>query len=75
MAGLLTATLHALETEGLIQVDDVDALGTVVYGAVTAGALDIARAHDKPAAAAKVRTALIRILDGLRPAKPQVRRR
>jgi hypothetical protein len=67
MAGLITAVLDTLKAEGLIDLDDIAALGTVVFGAVTAGALEIARAHDQPAAAAGVRTSLIRILEGLTP--------
>jgi AcrR family transcriptional regulator len=74
MAGLITAVLETLKTEGLIDVDDIAALGTVVYGAVTAGALNIARADDKPVAAAGVRTSLIRILEGLTPASHRTRR-
>jgi AcrR family transcriptional regulator len=68
MAGAVAALLDSLKAEGLVDLDDVAALGTVVYGAITAGALDIARSEDQSAAAAGVRTSLIRILEGLKPA-------
>ena len=75
MAGLVTAVLETLKAEGRIDVEDVAALGTVVYGAVTAGALGIARADDQAAAAAGVRTSLIRILEGLAPPRGDATRR
>src|SRR3954451_7732266 len=46
VAGLLRAILGALRDENIVAVDDLDALATALYGALTAGAIAISRADD-----------------------------
>jgi hypothetical protein len=65
--GLLRAALIALADEGDIVVRDVDAMSATLYGALTAGALAIARSSDPGAARTAVRTTLLQLLEGLRP--------
>ena len=69
VAGLLKAVLGALRDEQVIEFEDLDALATVLYGALSAGAIAIAGAHDAAAERDAVRTAVIRLIDGLRPSR------
>ncbi|WP_167487822.1 TetR/AcrR family transcriptional regulator [Nocardia terpenica] len=68
--GVLKAVLAALREDRSIVTADVDALGTALYGALTAAALTIARAGDKQAAREVMGRTLIELLEGLRPATP-----
>ncbi|MBF6059344.1 TetR/AcrR family transcriptional regulator [Nocardia terpenica] len=73
--GVLTAVLASLREDRAIVTADVDALGTALYGALTAAALTIARSEDQQAARETMGRTLIELLDGLRPAVPTRRRR
>ncbi|MEG8179905.1 hypothetical protein GZH49_15380 [Nocardia terpenica] len=73
--GVLTAVLASLREDRSIVTADVDALGTALYGALTAAALTIARSEDQQAARDTMGRTLIELLEGLRPAVPTRRRR
>jgi AcrR family transcriptional regulator len=64
--GLLNAVLHSLRDEGVIRAADIDALSTALYGALTAGALAIARAHDPSNVRHNIQATLLAWLEGLR---------
>jgi AcrR family transcriptional regulator len=68
VAGLLKGLLGALKNENLIALEDVDALATAIYGALTAGAIAISRAEDPRAVRDGMRTTIIRMMQGLQPA-------
>jgi AcrR family transcriptional regulator len=66
VAGLLKAVLAALRDEGIIDVVDIDALTTVMYGALTAAALALAQASDPQGVKATTRATVLRLIEGLR---------
>ncbi|WP_067902297.1 TetR/AcrR family transcriptional regulator [Nocardia vaccinii] len=66
--GVLTAALTALRADRSIVTADVDALGTALYGALTAAALTIARAEDAREARNTMGRTMLELLAGLRPA-------
>jgi AcrR family transcriptional regulator len=66
VAGLLKAVLGALRDENLVDLDDVDALATVIYGALAAGAIAIARADRPRVVRDEIRATIIRMVEGLR---------
>jgi AcrR family transcriptional regulator len=69
VAGLLKAVLAAMRDEGVIEITDLDALTTVMYGALTAAALTLAQAKPSDAASVKAttRATVMRLIEGLRP--------
>jgi AcrR family transcriptional regulator len=67
VAGLLKAVLVAMRDEGVIEAPDIDALTTVMYGALTAAALTLAQASDPRAVKAATRATVLRLIEGLRP--------
>src|SRR3954469_5453762 len=67
VAGLLKGMLGALKNENLIALEDVDALATAIYGALTAGAIAMSRAEDPRAVRDGMRTTIIRLIQGLQP--------
>ncbi|MBY8859307.1 TetR/AcrR family transcriptional regulator [Nocardia sp. CA2R105] len=66
--GVLTAALAALREDHSIVTADTDALGTALYGALTAAALTIARAEDAQQARNAMGRTMVELLEGLRPA-------
>ena len=65
--GLMRAMMQALRDEGRVDSDDLDGLTQLLYGAVTAAALTLARAKHKKAERTRLRTSLLRLLEGLAP--------
>jgi AcrR family transcriptional regulator len=66
--GLIQAMLASLHAEGLVAVDDIRMLATLLFGSITAGALALARAADPAAERGRARAILVRLMEGLRPA-------
>ena len=66
--GLIQGLLVALKAEGLIDIDDLDTLTTVLFGSMCACAQAIARAEDPVAVRNRMREVLVRMLRGLQPA-------
>jgi AcrR family transcriptional regulator len=69
VAGLLRAMLASLRDEGTITFDDLDATAAVLYGAVTASALAIARSSRPRRTRNNVRDVILQLMEGMRPAK------
>ncbi|HET6792911.1 MAG TPA: helix-turn-helix domain-containing protein [Acidimicrobiales bacterium] len=65
--GLIRAMVAALHADGLVETDDLDTLTQLMFGAMCAAALSMARAEDPKAESLKVRDATLRMVAGLRP--------
>ena len=65
--GLIRAMLAGLHAEGLVDHDDLDALTALLFGAMTAAALALARADDPRSETRRIREATLRLIAGLRP--------
>jgi len=67
--GLLKAMGAGLKAEGLIDVDDLETLTQLLFGAMCACALAIARSDDPLDTRDRMRAVLVRMVLGLRPPK------
>jgi len=67
VAGLLKGVLGALRDDSLVDIDDLDALSTAIYGALTASALSIARAESPSGVRDATRDTMLRLIQGLHP--------
>lgn len=65
--GLIRGMLAAMDAEGLVDCRDLDALTQLIFGAMTAVALTLARADDPRAESPRMREATLRLLAGLMP--------
>jgi AcrR family transcriptional regulator len=65
--GLMRAMAGALHAEGLIDVDDLDALTQLLFGCITAAALTLSRSPDPESERVRLRAVVLRIVEGLRP--------
>lgn len=66
--GVIRGMLDALNADGLVDHEDLDALTQLLFGSAVACALAIARAEDPKADSVRFREATIRLVAGLRPA-------
>lgn len=67
--GVIRGMLAALNREGLVDHEDLDALTQLLYGLAIATALAITRAEDPKDEGLRVREAVLRLIAGLRPAE------
>jgi AcrR family transcriptional regulator len=65
--GLLRPALQATIEAGQLRAQPVEMLAQMLFGALTEGALLVARAEDIPAARAEANACLIALLEGLQP--------
>ncbi|HMC39664.1 MAG TPA: TetR/AcrR family transcriptional regulator [Acidimicrobiales bacterium] len=66
--GVIRGMFAALDSEGLVDHDDLDALTELVFGTAVATALALTRADDPKAEGLRFREAMLRLVAGLRPA-------
>ena len=73
--GVIKAMVLALQAEGFITVeaDHADVLTRILFGAMAAGALSIARAEDPAAERDAIRDVVLHLISGLRTARPDLR--
>lgn len=67
---LTHAMLTGLREQGLVETDDAEVLAQLLFGAVTAAAILLARAPEPAALLPRVRAELLHLVEGLRPPPP-----
>ena len=64
---LVRGMLYALKADGRVEPDDLETLSDLLFGAMTAAALAIARTEDVETEIRRVREATLRLVGGLQP--------
>ena len=70
--GVIRGMLDALDAEGLVDHDDLDAVSELLFGAAVACALAVTRSEQPHAEIQRFRAAMMRLVAGLRPLQPPV---